>query len=125
MVYDEDRGWQPLGHVAETGRDLFVCAPPEWQQTVVTWARQHGKSSGVLTAALEPPLVDAVFAEHRAHRDRRIRRIADDLGLWPETARHQFDEVQRVLEAAGVGDGYGRLTIPQPVRLPVPPPATW
>ncbi|MEU6376777.1 hypothetical protein [Streptomyces sp. NPDC046909] len=128
MVYREGLGWQPLGHIVSTGQPPYVCAPPDWQREVVTWARQYGKSAGVLTATIEASLtgihtlVDSLFANHQAQRDRRVRRLADDLGLWPETARSQFDAVERVLEAAGVGDGYGRLSLTQPVRPPVPPP---
>lgn len=51
----------------------------------------------------------------------RVRRVAHDLRLPLEEASRSFDAVQRVLEAAGVGDGYGQLTVPQPVRLPI----TW
>jgi hypothetical protein len=90
--------------------------------------RQFGK--GVLTAefalASSPGLVrmmrewEAVIA---AQRERTVSRLANDLGRPKSLVRRQYLEVQRLLEAAGITDGYGLIAIPQPVRLPVPAPA--
>ncbi|OQQ16109.1 hypothetical protein B0675_02150 [Streptomyces sp. M41(2017)] len=55
---------------------------------------------------------------HRCQR-RRVRRLAYELHIPIDEASRSFDAVQRVLEANGVGDGYGCLTIAQPVRPPI------
>ncbi|WP_435218376.1 hypothetical protein [Streptomyces sp. bgisy034] len=68
-------------------------------------------------------LFDALLSSHRADLERRLHRLAEDLGRWVEQVRHDFDQVLAVLEAAGIADGYGRLTVTQPVRPPVQVPA--
>ncbi|MEV1063409.1 hypothetical protein [Streptomyces sp. NPDC050263] len=99
----------------------FPCRSPH----AVTWPQQFGKTaftidipfSGALRQCFEP-----LFAAARARKDRRLARLAGQLGRNLGAMRHQFDTVVRVLEAAGIADGYGNLTIPQPVRPPVQPP---
>lgn len=96
----------------------------------VEWPRQSGKRALTKEFTLEGSLsetarlfVEPLFAEILARRTRTVHRLAHELGLDVATARRQFDEVQHVLEATGVGDGYGLLTIPQPVRPPVVAPS--
>lgn len=90
---------------------------------VVAWPRPYGKR--VVALALEATfhqtnvmkgLFAWVDAHVRARQEATVVRLADELG-WPEPLiRRQLDAVQHVLEAAGVGDGDGNLTVPQPVR---------
>ncbi|WP_328439341.1 hypothetical protein OHA71_23675 [Streptomyces sp. NBC_00444] len=122
-------GWQHLGYTSGPIAGIDFGQPDPG--LVVVWPHQNGKrtvfsmeltfegpSHGALMKVFEPFLGAAL-----ASRERRVARLAADLGLYRETARHQYDEVLRVLEAAGVADGYGRLTISQPVRPPIPAPA--
>ncbi|MFJ3794971.1 hypothetical protein ACIPSJ_01645 [Streptomyces sp. NPDC090088] len=90
----------------------------------LVWPYQYGK--GTVEVAFDGPvtrslrtLFEPLFLAADVWQERRLARIAEDLGLHPRVARLQFDGVRRVLEAAGIGDGYGRLTIRQPVRPPV------
>ncbi|WP_320784158.1 hypothetical protein [Streptomyces sp. CRN 30] len=104
-------------------------APDPAETTVIAWPYGHGKTAAALTASIDVPLTgsmralfDTLLAGHRAHLDRRLRRLADDLGQWEPCVRRDFAAVQQVLEVHGITDGYGRLTVPQPVRPPVQPP---
>ncbi|MGW0566111.1 hypothetical protein [Streptomyces tauricus] len=91
------------------------------------WPHLHGKTA--LTARLGTSFtythgpfdeaLAALDAIYRARLDRRLARLARALGQWEEIVRRDFHAVQQVLEDAGVLDGYGRITIPQPVRPPV------
>lgn len=60
-----------------------------------------------------------LFVQLLVRQLRTVHRLAHHLGLHPKEAWRQFDQVQHVLEDAGVGDGYGCLTLNQPVRPPV------
>ncbi|MCX4974256.1 hypothetical protein [Streptomyces sp. NBC_00620] len=60
-----------------------------------------------------------LFAELLVRQLRTVHRLARQLGIRPREAQRQFDQVQRVLEETGIGDGYGCLTLSQPVRPPV------
>lgn len=91
------------------------------------WPHLHGKTA--LTTRLETSFtytrsrfdeaIHVFDALYRARLDRRLARLARALGQWEEIVRRDFHAVQRVLEDAGVLDGYGRVTVPQPVRPPV------
>jgi hypothetical protein len=86
---------------------------------LINWPRQYGRR----TIAVEIPLprgagrLEALLAAV-AGRDRRLARLARDLGRDVRTVRAQFRQVQQVLTAAGVCDDFGRLTLSQPVRPP-------
>lgn len=115
---DEALGWADIGAVV--GIDYGY----DPAQSVVVWPRQYGKQA--FTLEFEGPLKEGarelfeqIFASIRARQDLMLARLARELGIWPEAARRQFDAVQKVLETAGIGDGYGQLTIPQPVRPPI------
>lgn len=124
--------WQALGYTTGPITDLDYGAPdPADESAVLVWPRQYGKTAA-LTTTLETPLTgsmralfDALLAGHRARLDRRLRRLARDLDAWEPHVRLDFQRVQQVLEDTGVGDGYGRLTIPQPVHPPIEPPTDW
>lgn len=114
-----------------------VAMPCSWSQgheagtATAVWSRQFGKRAVLRTEfTFEGPghdvlmkVFEPLFAAARASTERRVARLAADLGLHAETARRQFNQVLHVLEAAGVVDGYGRLAIAQPVRPPVQVPA--
>lgn len=92
------------------------------------WPRQSGKSAFTIEATFQQTdamksLFAWVDAHVRARQQATVARLADELGWSEPLVRRQFDAVQDVLEAAGIGDGYGGLTIPQPVRPPVPTPS--
>lgn len=106
------------------------------QWPVIEWPRRYGKRSvrrqmaGELT--IEAPLTKALlaalvpqFAAAQASIDRALTRFAAELQVPLPLARQHHAAVVRTLEAAGIADGYGRLTIPQPVRPPVPTPTGW
>ncbi|MFF9043308.1 hypothetical protein [Streptomyces parvulus] len=119
--------WEPLGYIDPALNTVFEDASED-EAALVDWPVQYGKTA--FTASIDVPLTDglralydALVAGHQASLDRRLRRLADDLRLWEPVVRRQFGEVQQVLEDAGIGDGYGRLTIPQPVRPAVELPA--
>lgn len=120
--------WELIGYASEpiVGVDY---GPPD-PELVVAWPRQYGERSLSLQCTFQVPGHDALvemfeplFAAARASTERRVARLAIDLALYPDAARRLFDQVQRVLEEAGVGDGYGQLTIRQPVRPPAEPPS--
>ncbi|MET9140534.1 hypothetical protein [Streptomyces parvulus] len=118
--------WEPLGYIDPVLNTVFEDASED-EAALVDWPVRYGKTA--FTASIDAPLTDglralydALAAGHQKGLDRRLGRLADDLGLWEPVVRRQFGEVQQVLEQAGIGDGYGRLTIPQPVRPPIEPP---
>lgn len=95
------------------------------------WPRQSGKHawrqamSGAITVRFPTTQAmsrafAALLAADRARQDRMLQHLATDLGIPASLAREQYDDVVRVLETAGIADGYGLLAIPQPVR-PAPP----
>lgn len=101
----------------------------------IEWPRQYGRRtlmrelSGEVT--VEGPAARALFAAFEplfaadlTRHERMLHRLAADLQIPVFLTRKRFRAVQRVLEDAGIADGYGRLTIPQPARTPVPAPAT-
>lgn len=121
--------WQALGYTTDPIIGIDYGAPDPAESAVIAWPHQYSKTAALTTVTVEAPLtgdtralLDALLAGHRARLDRRLHRLADDLGLWEPAVRVQFHAVERVLEEAGIGDGYGRLTIPQPVRPPVSAP---
>jgi len=106
------------------------------QWPAIEWPRRYGKRliqrhlAGEVT--IEAPLTEALltalqpqFAAAQACIDRALTRLADDLRTPLPLARQHYAAVVQTLEAAGIADGYGRLTIPQPVRPPVPMPTGW
>ncbi|MFE1925830.1 hypothetical protein ACFW91_25065 [Streptomyces asoensis] len=66
-------------------------------------------------------LLEAAFV---AQRTVMVARLADDLGRPGFLVRRQVDAVDRVLEEAGVADGYGQLC-PAATRRAVPLPSRW
>ncbi|RSR98054.1 hypothetical protein EF913_28400 [Streptomyces sp. WAC04189] len=120
--------WQHVGYTTEPIIGIDYGVPDPAETAVIAWPYRHGKTAALasveasLTGGMRS-LFDALTAGWQASLDRRLRRLADDLGLWEPAVRHEFQQVQQVLEGAGIGDGYGRLTIPQPVRPPVDTPA--
>lgn len=118
--------WTPVGVLGSIeGLDDSEEDPPA---PAFVWPHLHGKTA--LTARLETSFtytrggpfdeaLNALDAIYRERLDRRLARLAGHLGQWEVIVRRDFHAVQRVLEDAGVLDGYGRLAIPQPVRLPV------
>ncbi|MCX4993818.1 hypothetical protein [Streptomyces longwoodensis] len=126
-VLGVDGTWQPIGLAASAGID-YSTGPDE--QTISEWIRTYGRGAS-LTATFTAPLTgglrdlfNRLHAEQRAARDRRIHRLAEDLGMWPDHTLWQFESIEDLLERAGVGDGFGQLTIPQPVQ-PLPAPTSW
>lgn len=120
--------WEPVGYITDAVIGIDFGAPDPGESAVIAWPYKHGKTAA-LTVTLETPLTgglralyDALLVSHQADRDQRLRRLADDLGWWEDAVRSHFEAVQQVLEEAGVSDGYGRLTLPQPVRPPIIPP---
>ncbi|MFF9279549.1 hypothetical protein [Streptomyces griseosporeus] len=120
--------WEFVGYTTDPIVGVDYGAPDPGETALIAWPRQHGKTTA-FTWTLDAPLTgsvhtlfDAFLARHQAGLDRRLRRLARDLGQWEPQVRHDFHAVQQVLEAHGIGDGYGRLTIPQPVRPPIEPP---
>ncbi|MEU4172130.1 hypothetical protein AB0F46_35265 [Streptomyces sp. NPDC026665] len=120
--------WQHVGYTAGPVFGMDHGAPdPSASAVLAVPVVQYGNTTSFtveapLTGTMRA-LFDALTTCHRAHLDRRLLRIAEDLGQWEPHVRRDFSAVQQVLEAAGIGDGYGRLTIPQPVRPPIEPPA--
>ncbi|MDX5570264.1 hypothetical protein PYK79_52905, partial [Streptomyces sp. ID05-04B] len=119
--------WQPLGYTTDVpvvGMDHGV--PDPYESAVIAWPQQYGKTHHI-TAAFDPSSTGAMRrlfeALLTARLDRRLRRLARDLGRREATVRRQFEQVQTVLERTGIGDGFGQLTIAQPVRPPLDPPA--
>lgn len=102
----------------------FTSRDPE---PAFVWPRQHGKTALTLTATFHQTdgmrdLFAWVDECVRSRQAATVRRLAAELGIHAYVARRDFDAVQDVLEQAGIGDGYGNLTVPQPVRPPVPAP---
>jgi hypothetical protein len=98
------------------------------ENVVIDWPRQNGKRNLVGEVTIETPFTQALFsalaplfAAQQARVEHALRRLADDLRIPIPLARQDFHSVLRVLEDAGVADGYGRLAIPQPVRPAAPP----
>ncbi|MEU9149175.1 hypothetical protein AB0D59_01145 [Streptomyces sp. NPDC048417] len=120
---DGSVNWQPLGFTSDVVLGIDYGAADPAGSAVLAWPYQYGKSAAVsLTAQVTSSMramFDALFVDHRARLDRRLRRLADDLGRWEPHVHRDFHTVQQILEDAGIGDGYGRLTIAQPVRPPV------
>lgn len=123
--------WQHLGYTDSAGivGVDYGFAPV---REVVVWPRRYGKSALTAEFTFEGPfafaaaaraMCEPLFAELLVRRDHTVHRLAHELGLDVRAARHQFDLVQHILETSGIGDGYGRLTIPQPVRPSIAPPA--
>jgi hypothetical protein len=128
----ENRGFTPDGRtfVLDEVHTWTYPGPaePDVEDLVLTWPRQHGKARlrGELEVTFQPTeQMRRAFAQIEQRRTRRLRRLARDLSLPLVLVRSRFNAVGQVLEAAGVGDGYGGLTIPQPVRPPIPLPNTW
>ncbi|MEU2780565.1 hypothetical protein [Streptomyces sp. NPDC007110] len=122
--------WEALGYTTGPIVSMDFGAPDPAETAVLAWPHQHGKAALTASIGIDVPLTDglrslfdALAAAHSRALGRRLRRLADDLGQWEPHVRHDFHRVQRVLEDHGIGDGYGRLTIPQPVRPPIEPPA--
>lgn len=104
------------------------------KNVVIEWPHQSGKRalwramSGELTIKFPASQAaarafNALFAADWARQERMLQRLAADLRIPLSRARQQFWDVVRVLEGADIADGYGRLTIPQPVRPATPWPA--
>ncbi|MFD5656956.1 hypothetical protein [Streptomyces hirsutus] len=130
VLPDGATDWQHVGYTTEPIIGIDYGAADPGESAVITWPHRYGKTAALRSVTVEAPLTgdtralfDALLAGHRAHLDRRLRRLATDLGRWVPHVRHDFHKVQHVLEEAGIGDGYGRLTIPQPVRPPIEQPA--
>ncbi|MFF3928597.1 hypothetical protein [Streptomyces hirsutus] len=130
VLPDGATDWQHVGYTTDPIIGIDYGAADPGESAVITWPHQYGKTAALRSVTLEASLTgdtrglfDALLVGHRAHLDRRLRRLATDLGRWVPHVRHDFHKVQHVLEEAGIGDGYGRLTIPQPVRPPVEQPA--
>ncbi|MBU5946769.1 hypothetical protein [Streptomyces sp. PAM3C] len=122
--------WQSLGYTTGPIVGMDLGGPDPAETAVLAWPHQHGKAAHTVSIDIEVPLTDglrslfdALAAAHSRELGRRLRRLADDLGQWEPHVRVDFQRVQQVLEDHGIGDGYGRLTIPQPVRPPIEPPA--
>jgi hypothetical protein len=122
IILDEVHTWTCQGRAVPDvdGEDL-----------VLNWPRQHGKTRlrGELEVTFQPTdqmrrAFGLLNAQIEQRRTRRLLRLARDLSLPLFLVRSRFDAIDQVLEASGVGDGYGGLTIPQPVRPPVPLPDT-
>lgn len=106
------------------------------QWPAIEWPRRYGKRlmqrhlAGEVT--IEAPPTEALlaalqlqYAAAQASIDRALTRLAAGLQTPLPLAREHYAAIVRTLEAAGIADGYGRLTIPQPVRPPVPMPTRW
>ncbi|MFF8485194.1 hypothetical protein [Streptomyces antibioticus] len=127
-VGDGTGGWAEIGTLSGPVIGLDYGQPDA--RHVVVWPRKYGKRLLLETEFTTEPVsnrfidfIERMYAETRARQDRRLARLARELGLWPAAVRHQYNAVVRVLEATGHADGYGNLTIPQPARPPVLPPA--
>lgn len=113
-------GWEGVASVTLEHRYPADMELPVWprqlgKQTLVQEFTLKGPRSRLARAALRP-----FFAQLMIRRDRTVHRLAHHLSLHPAVVREQFDQVQHVLEETGIGDGYGCLTLTQPVRPPVP-----
>ena len=120
--------WQALGYSTAPLVGLDYGAPNPGETATVFWPRKHGKTAA-LSLDFEAAcgdgtraLLDALLAGHQAQMDQRLHRLAQDLSQWEPRVRRDFTAVQQILEDLGIADGYGQLTIPQPVRPePLPP----
>ncbi|WP_330349611.1 hypothetical protein [Streptomyces sp. NBC_00582] len=104
--------------------ELVADEAPDCSHLV--WPRQYGK--GTITAeftARPSPGFARLMSEWEAaiaaRRTLMLARLADDLGKPLSLVRRQADAVDRLLEAAGIADGYGQL-VPQALRPPIPAP---
>lgn len=117
--------WEPLGYTTGPVIGLDHGAADPYESAVLAWPHQYGKTAFAFeltvpfTSSMRG-LFDALDASYQAALDRRLVRLADDLGRFLPHVRHDFHAVQQVLETAGVLDGYGRITIPQPIRPSIP-----
>ncbi|MDX2520563.1 MULTISPECIES: hypothetical protein [Streptomyces] len=123
IILDEVHTWTHPGP---------VVPDVDAEDLALNWPRQHGKSQlrGELQVTFQPTdqmrrAFGRLNAQIEQRRTRRLLRLARDLSLPLFLVRSRFNAVERVLEASGIGDGYGGLTIPQPVRPPVQLPDTW
>lgn len=131
QVWIRPHGEDDWQHLADSPMVSFDPGVPD-NCAMVMWPRHHGKRALTGEITFEGPLsetarlwLEPLFADLLVRRDRTVHRLAHELGLDIRAARHQFDLVQHILESAGIGDGYGRLTIRQPVRPPVQAPRRW
>ncbi|MGC4918671.1 hypothetical protein [Streptomyces albogriseolus] len=122
--------WKSLGYATGPLFSMDFGAPDPAETAVLAWPHQHGKAAFTASIDVDVPLADglrslfdALAAAHGRALGQRLRRLADDLGQWEPHVRHDFHRVQQVLVDHGIGDGYGLLTIPQPVHPPIEPPA--
>jgi hypothetical protein len=133
-AWSDADGWQVVATFEESRRPIdigldgirhaladveFTNKDPE---PFLVWPRQFAK--GTLTATFRTTTgMKSLFAwvdeAVRVRQTATVDRLAAELGIPVCVARSHFDGVQDVLEQAGIGDGYGCLTIPQPVRPPV------
>ncbi|MEV8124808.1 hypothetical protein AB0P07_11945 [Streptomyces sp. NPDC085944] len=120
--------WKSLGYTNDPIADTVYELVVRGKVPGVTMPCQHGTTSfsATVQASIDDglrTLTNAIAAVCERDLDRRLLRLADDLGRWEPHVRLEWHQVQQVLEDAGIADGYGRLTIPQPVRPPIEPPA--
>ncbi|CAL9598590.1 hypothetical protein [Streptomyces sp. enrichment culture] len=119
--------WKSLGYANDPIADTVYELVVHGEVPLVTMPCQHDTSlPATVQASIDQglhALTDAIAAVCERDLDRRLLRLADDLGRWEPHVRLEWHQVQQVLEDAGIADGYGRLTIPQPVRPPIEPPA--
>ncbi len=125
VILDEAHVWADNGWEGVASLTLEHRYPEK--EELPLWPRQFGKQVLVQKFTHEGPLSHSAraalkpfFAQLLVRRDRTVHRLAHHLGLHPAVVRTQFDQVQHVLEETGIGDGYGCLTLTQPVRPPVP-----
>ncbi|MEV6124400.1 hypothetical protein AB0M23_28485 [Streptomyces sp. NPDC052077] len=113
--------WQHVGYTTEPVPGISHGAPDPAGTAAVARPYRYGKSAALTNGTrMRSPLSDVLAAgRHQAVLERRLARLADDLGQWEPHVRHDFRTVQQVLEDHGIGDG--RLTIHQPVRPPAWP----
>ncbi|WP_405925450.1 hypothetical protein [Streptomyces sp. NBC_00035] len=111
-------------------RQALAADIPDPPTAYFNWPRQYGKGALTTEFVFDGPNADvarahfeALFALAHAAQEQRLDRLSRELGIPPSLARHQFEGIQRVLERTGIADGYGNLTVPQPVRPPIALPA--
>ncbi|WP_314411405.1 hypothetical protein [Streptomyces sp. DSM 40484] len=126
VILDEAHVWASNGWEGVASVTLEHRYPADMELPV--WPRQLGKQVLAKEFTCTAPLSDAgqamlrtFLAQLLARRNRTVRRLARHLNRPAVVVGRQFDQVERVLEETGIGDGYGCLTLTQPVR----PPVTW